>query len=51
MCIEKEKDIGKTGWNKLTHSDCMTGVSACKFPRHVYDCGINNNCLQEPFLV
>ena len=30
-------------------SDCKAGISACKFPRHVYDCGIKNNCLQEPF--
>ena len=24
-------------------------ISTCKFPRHVYDCGINNNFLEEPF--
>ena len=30
-------------------SDCKTGDSTCKFPRHVYDCGIKNNCLEEPF--
>ena len=30
-------------------SECKTGVSTYEFPRHVYDCGIKNNCLQEPF--
>ena len=24
-------------------------ISTCEFSRHVYDCGINNNCLEEPF--
>ena len=23
--------------------------STCTFPRHVYDCGIKNNCLEWPF--
>ena len=27
-----------------------TGVSTCKLPRHVYDCGIKNNCLNEPLV-
>ena len=31
-------------------SDCKTGDSTCKSPHHVYDCGIKNNCLEEPFL-
>ena len=26
-----------------------TGISTCKFPHHVYDCGIKNDCLEEPF--
>ena len=26
-------------------SDCNTVVSTYKFPRHVYECGIKNNCL------
>ena len=30
-------------------SECKTGVSTYEFPHHVYDCGIKNNCLQEPF--
>ena len=30
-------------------SECKTGDSTCKFPRHVYGCGIKNNCLEEPF--
>ena len=30
-------------------SDCKTGVSTSKFRRHVYDCGIKNNCLEDPF--
>ena len=28
---------------------CKTGVLTCKFPRHVYECVIKNNCLEEPF--
>ena len=30
-------------------SDCKAGVSTCKFPRHVYEYGIKNNFLEEPF--
>ena len=30
-------------------SDCKTGDSTCKFPRHVHNFGIKNNCLEEPF--
>ena len=29
-------------------SDCKTGVSTCKFPRHAQDRVIKNNCLEEP---
>ena len=58
ICIEKEKYIGKTiGDNtkgfkirRNQHiSDCKTGDATYKFPRHVHDCGIKNNCLEEPF--
>ena len=60
MCNEKETHIGKTvgdntkGFKVRINqhiSDCKTGVSRCKFLRHVYDCGIKNSCLQELFLV
>ena len=30
-------------------SDFRTEISTCKFPLHVYDCGITNNCIEEPF--
>ena len=30
-------------------SECKTGVSTWKFPRHVNDCGIENSCLEESF--
>ena len=30
-------------------ADCKTGVSTCKFPRHGYDIGIKNNCLEKTF--
>ena len=59
MCNKKETYIGKTIGDNTKRfkarinqqiSDCKTGVSKCKFPRHVYDCGIKNNCLKEPFL-
>ena len=58
MCNEKETCIGKTKGDNTKGfkvrinqhiSDCKTGDSTCKFPRHVYDCGIKNNCLEEPF--
>ena len=57
-CVTKKKHIGKTkrdntkGFKVRINqhiSDCKTGDSTCKFPRHVYDCGIKNNCLEEPF--
>ena len=58
MCNEKQTYIEKTigdntkGFKVRINqhiSDCKTGDSTCKFPRHVYDCGIKNNCLEEPF--
>ena len=58
MCNEKETYIRETigdnpKWfevriNQLI-SDCKTGDSTCKFPHLVYDCGIKNNYLEEPF--
>ena len=30
-------------------SDSRTGVSACKCPIHVYNCGLQNKCLNKPF--
>ena len=58
MCNEKETCIGKTVGDNTKGSkvrinqhisDCKTGVSTGKFPRHVCDFGIKNNCLAEPF--
>ena len=58
MCNEKETYIGKAkGANTKEFkvrinqhiSDCKTGDSTCKFPCHVYNCGIKNNCLEESF--
>ena len=58
MCNEKKTYIRKTiGDNtegfkvRISQhiSDCKTVVSTCKIPRHVYDCGIKNKCLEEPF--
>ena len=58
ICNEKEAYIGKTigdnarGFKVRINqhiSDCKTEVSKCKFPHHVCDRGINNNCLEEPF--
>ena len=60
MGNEKETYIGKTiidntKWFKVRinqHiSDCKTGDSTCKFPRHVYDCVVKNNCLEESFFI
>ena len=58
MCNKKETYSGrkirdnKKGFKVRINqhiSDCKTGVSICKSPRHVYDWGIKNNCLEEPF--
>ena len=58
MCNKKETDIGKAKGDNTKEfevkinqyiSDCKIGDSTCKFPRHVYDCGIKNDCLEEPF--
>ena len=58
MCNEKEIYIGKTtgddakGFKVRINqhiSDCEAGVSVRRFPRNVYDCGIKNNYLEEPF--
>ena len=58
MCKEKETYIGKTKGDNTKRfkvrinqhtSECKTGDSTCKFPCHVYDCGIKNNCLEELF--
>ena len=56
MRNKKETYIGKTVGDNTRRfkirinqhiSGCKTGISTCKFPRHVYDCGIRKNCLQE----
>ena len=58
MCNKKETYIRKTigdntkGFKVRINqyiSDFKTGVSTCKFLHHVYDCGIKNNCPEEPF--
>ena len=59
MCNEKEIYIGKTietdnakGFKIRINqhiSDYKTAVSTCKFPCHVYNCGITNNCLEQLF--
>ena len=58
MCNKKETYSGrkirdnKKGFKVRINqhiSDCKTGVSICKSPRHVNDWGIKNNCLEEPF--
>ena len=58
MCKEKNIYIGKTNWNNTKGFkirinqhifDCKTRDSTCKFQHHVYDCGIKNDCLEEPF--
>ena len=58
MSNKKERYIGKTiedntkGFEVRTNpqiSYSKTGVSTCKFPRHVYDCVIKDDCLEETF--
>ena len=55
---KKEKYIGKTIAGNTNEfiirinqhiSDCKAGILICKLLRLLYDCGIKNNCLQEPF--
>ena len=55
---EKETYIGKTIEDKKKGfkvrrnqhiSDCRKEDATCKFLRRLYDCGINNNCLEKPF--
>ena len=57
MCNGKETYNGKAMDNNTKRfkvrinqqiSDCKTGVSTCKFPRHAQDRVIKNNCLEEP---
>jgi len=58
MCDQKETYIGKTigdntsGFKSRMNqhiSECRTGISSCHFPRHVFECGMKNNNLKEPF--
>ena len=58
MCNEKETYTGKTKRDKTKGfkvtinqriSDCKRGDTICKFPYHVHDCVIKNNCLEESF--
>ena len=60
MCNKKKTYIGKTKGDNTKGfkvrinqhiSDCKTGDSTCKFPRHVYDFGIEDNCLEERFFI
>ena len=58
MCNHRTTYIGKTvgdlavGFKSRMNqhiSECRDGISTCKFPRHVHNCGIKNNRLKEPF--
>ena len=58
MCNDATTYIGKTegdinkGFKPRMNnhiSESRTGKSYCNFPKHVYNCGIKNNCLIEPF--
>ena len=58
MCKKKEIYIGKTVGDNIfgfksrmnQHiSDSRTADSTCKFPIHVYKCGLKTKCLNEPF--
>ena len=58
MCKKKEACIGKTVGDNIVGfksrmnqhiSDSRTGVPTCKFPMHIYKCGLRNKCLNEPF--
>ena len=55
---KKETYIGKTVGDNIVGfksrmnqhiSNSRRGVSTCKFPIHVYKCGLKNKCLNEPF--
>ena len=58
MCKKKETNIGKIDGDNIVGfksrmnqhiSDSRTEVSICKFPVHVYSCGLKNKCLNKPF--
>ena len=58
MCNEKETYIGESIGDNTKRfkvrinqhiSDRKTGNSTSTFPPHLYDCGMKNNCLEEPF--
>ena len=58
MCKKKETYIGKTVGDNIVGfkskineqvSGSRTRVSTCKFPIHVYKCGLKNKSLNEPF--
>ena len=58
MCKKKEAYIGKTVVDNIFEfkprmnqhvNDSGTGDSTCKFPIHVYKCGLKNKCLNETF--
>ena len=58
MCKKKETYIRKTVRDNIVGfksrmnqhiSDSRTGDSTCKFPIHVYKCGLKNKCLNKPF--
>lgn len=58
MCNKKTTYIGKTqgdnvhGFKQrmnLHISESKRGKSTCHFPKHVYECGIKNNCFKEPY--
>jgi len=58
MCNGNTSYIGKTKGDSVRGfkvrmnqhiSESRTGSSSCKFPQHVYDCGLKNNCLNEPY--
>ena len=58
MCSKQETYIGKTvgditvGFKSRMNqhiSECGDGISTAKFPRHVFQCGVKNGNLKEPF--
>ena len=53
MCKEKETIGDNTKGLRMNQhiSDCKTAAPTCKFPCHVYEYGIKNNRLEDPFFI
>ena len=60
MCSKRARCIGqsigdnivgcKSGINQHIKLFSNRDVKSCKFPKHIYECGVKNKCLNDLFL-